>query len=313
LPFDVEAKHLPRLMDELRACESYLGGSVTVPYKIAVVEHLDEVDSRAGLIGAVNTILRTSDGRLVGYNTDAKGGIDTLTRIQPGQSAPFLESLDGLDVLMIGAGGAGRAMAFYLAEAIGDGNLTIVNRTHERAEALAADVAEAYHNAQATPASELAQIAQEVALVVNCTTCGQSGLRALGDGQFITLEPYSSLAPAAPVAVEKGDGTPVLEAFSACVERSRDDIAENNRLSMELILKVRPEVCFFDIVYSPLETVMLRQARFAGHRTLSGKGMNIGQAAEAMFNIVCKAYFEERGLWTEETYNRILQAMYNVW
>ena len=69
LPFDVEPQNLAGLIDGYRECENLVGGSVTVPYKVDVIPHLDGLDPKAQQIGAVNTIVRESDGRLIGYNT----------------------------------------------------------------------------------------------------------------------------------------------------------------------------------------------------------------------------------------------------
>ena len=108
--------------------DDYLGANVTVPHKQAVMEHLDEIDDLAIRIGAVNTIVN-DDGRLLGSNTDAAGFIDSLR-----DEAHLTPS--GLDVVLIGAGGAARAAAYALALE-GAASLTIANRTLDRARTLA--------------------------------------------------------------------------------------------------------------------------------------------------------------------------------
>ena len=107
--------------------ENYLGANVTVPHKQAVMEHLDEIDDLAARIGAVNTIVN-QDGRLLGSNTDALGFINSL-QSEAGLSAA------GLNVVLVGAGGAARAAAYALADAQA-ATLAIANRTVERAESL---------------------------------------------------------------------------------------------------------------------------------------------------------------------------------
>ena len=87
----------------------------------------------------------------------------------------------------------------------------------------------------------------------------------------------------------------------------------NNSESLALLTTVPAEVVFFDIVYAPLETVLLRQARLTGHRTLNGKGMNIAQAADAFFNCVFKMYLQQNKRWHEGTYQQVLETMYAVW
>ncbi len=110
---------------------SFLGANVTVPHKQAVMEHLDDIDSLATRIGAVNTIVN-QNGRLMGSNTDALGFINSLKN-EAGVN------VSGLNVVLIGAGGAARAAAYALADAQA-GELTIANRTVERAESLATEL-----------------------------------------------------------------------------------------------------------------------------------------------------------------------------
>ena len=101
------------------------GMSVTLPHKSAVIPLLDEVDGLAKQIGAVNTIVN-DEGRLIGYNTDAVGALEALEeKIE----------LSGKTCLIIGAGGAARAIGFILKER--GVHLTISNRSTERGEELA--------------------------------------------------------------------------------------------------------------------------------------------------------------------------------
>ncbi len=101
------------------------GVSVTVPHKIAVMQYVDRLGDRAKQIGAVNTILN-ENGKLVGSNTDCDGAIKALE----GNIA-----LSGKKVVLVGSGGAARAIAFGLKEKNAD--VLIVNRTLAKAKELA--------------------------------------------------------------------------------------------------------------------------------------------------------------------------------
>jgi shikimate dehydrogenase len=105
----------------------FWGINVTIPYKEKVLPFLDEIDAEAGAIGAVNTIV-VRDGRLFGYNTDAAGFCSALEN--EGRT-----ELSGAQVLIVGAGGAARAVA-YTCLSRGCGPLVIANRSAERARAL---------------------------------------------------------------------------------------------------------------------------------------------------------------------------------
>jgi shikimate dehydrogenase len=126
LNIEVKSQDLPDAMRGLRAM-NFQGINLTIPHKVAVLQHLDEIAPDAALIGAVNTVRR--DGpRLIGENTDGKGFLRALrvdAEIDPA----------GKQVVILGAGGAARAISVELALA-GAGNITIVNRTEQRGQAL---------------------------------------------------------------------------------------------------------------------------------------------------------------------------------
>lgn len=116
-----------QLADAVRGMKAmgFRGGNFTVPHKVAVVPLLDALSPAAELIGAVNCANHI-DGRLVGENTDGKGFVQSLrTVIDP----------VGKQIVVLGAGGAARAVAVELAVA-GAAAITIVNRTAERGQPL---------------------------------------------------------------------------------------------------------------------------------------------------------------------------------
>ncbi|CAD5322254.1 unnamed protein product [Arabidopsis thaliana] len=119
----------------------FAGFSCTIPHKEAALQCCDEVDPLAKSIGAVNTILRRkSDGKLLGYNTDCIGSIsaieDGLRSSGDPSSVPCSSSpLAGKTVVVIGAGGAGKALAYGAKEK--GAKVVIANRTYERALELA--------------------------------------------------------------------------------------------------------------------------------------------------------------------------------
>ncbi len=156
--FAVAAGLAPAALDAMRALR--LGGlSVTMPHKEAVAEALAGRLSRsAAQLGAVNCVRRDDDGvTLVGENTDGAGFVDSL-RIEAGVDPA------GANVVLFGAGGAGRAVAAALADA-GVDRLVVVNRSRERAERAVALV-----GARATVGDESA--VKDADIVVNSTSVG---------------------------------------------------------------------------------------------------------------------------------------------
>lgn len=166
VPFPVPPDDLTRAVQGLAAAG--IGGfNLTVPHKLAILPLLAEIAPAARAIGAVNTV-RCEAGRLTGTNTDGAGFLASLAHDLGWQPA-------GKSVLLLGAGGAARAIAMGLLEA-GCGALRIANRTPARAEGLAADCRAAF------PGREIHAGGLETAagaapdLLVNSTTVG------MGDG-----------------------------------------------------------------------------------------------------------------------------------
>ena len=116
LPFDVDAVHLRDFVDALRDSDRFIGLNVTVPHKVRIMDFLDELDAGAGRVQAVNTVVRTSAGRLIGHNTDGEGFVQSILTLQPGRQEAFIKSLEGTEILLLGAGGSARAVAFHLSD-----------------------------------------------------------------------------------------------------------------------------------------------------------------------------------------------------
>jgi shikimate dehydrogenase len=130
VPLRVDAAGLPAAVAAVRVLN--LGGvNVTIPHKERVMDYLDEVDRTAALIGAVNTIVNR-DGRLTGHNTDGAGWLASLHEggFDPG----------GKRVVLLGAGGAARAVSFVMAQS-GISSLAIFDVIGSKAWKLASDLA----------------------------------------------------------------------------------------------------------------------------------------------------------------------------
>ena len=125
LTIEVERAHLADAVRGARAM-GFMGFNCTIPHKVAVIEHLDALGESAALMGAVNCVVRRG-AQLVGENTDGKGFVASLRAVtEPG----------GMTVVLLGAGGAARAIGVELALA-GARRFILVNRDEERGQALA--------------------------------------------------------------------------------------------------------------------------------------------------------------------------------
>lgn len=165
--WDIEPERLEEAVDRLREPQMR-GANVTIPHKVSVMKLLDAVEVGASKIGAVNTIVNDG-GFLTGCNTDVTGIERSLEEagVNP----------EGMAAVMVGAGGAAKAIGYYLSTLVG--SLTIINRTQSRAEELAsylsglpectASVSARFLNREA-----LADALVHADLLVNATSLGMT-------------------------------------------------------------------------------------------------------------------------------------------
>ena len=200
------------------------GLNVTMPHKNSVTEFLDEADPAVKFLGAANTILNQS-GRLKGFNTDGVGALKALK--QNGVN------LAGKRVLLLGAGGAAKAIAFSLAKEVDE--LCILNRDAVKARELAS-VLEPFGKKivgnELSP-KQLQQELQDSDVLINATSVG--------------MTPYAS------ESIVKPDW-------------------------------LKPELTVMDIVYNPVETKLIRDAKASGAQVINGVEMLLYQGA-ASFEI----------------------------
>jgi len=164
--WETPPSELPARLAGLHAPE-VLGSNVTVPHKQAVMAAMAEIEREAAAVGAVNTIVNR-EGRLLGYNTDVAGCLRALR--EEADCRPR-----GRRALLLGAGGAARAVAYGLLRE-GVRSLAIANRSADRARTLAREMASLWASAPvrvvAWQEAALAAAARESDVIVNATTLG---------------------------------------------------------------------------------------------------------------------------------------------
>jgi shikimate dehydrogenase len=163
LTIEVRPEDLEKAMIGLRAF-GMQGVNLTIPHKVAVIQYLDRLSPEAELIGAVNTVVREGN-ELVGHNTDGKGFLRSV-RDDAGVDPA------GKRIVLLGAGGAARAMSVELALA-GTAHITLVNRSSNRGQELAK------HLSEKTPAEAQFvhwqgkySVPPEADILVNATSIG---------------------------------------------------------------------------------------------------------------------------------------------
>lgn len=208
----VLAEGLGEYFEARRGDPDWRGCNITIPHKIAALDFVDDPGGVRASIGAINTVFRGEQGVLVGTNTDAAGFFAPISE----------DEWAHRDAIVIGAGGAARAILFALAQA-DIGSVTLLARSPLKAAAL----------------------------------LSHFGLKGQVLRMDAALPPADLLVNSSPLGMA---GQP----------------------SLEIDLSPLPEdAVVYDIVYTPLETGLLAQARARGLDTVDGLDMLIGQAAFA--------------------------------
>ncbi|MBS7655017.1 shikimate dehydrogenase [Candidatus Bathyarchaeota archaeon] len=221
LTFEVKKEFLKKALDGVKAL-GVKGVNVTIPYKIDVVKHLDELSQEATLIGAVNTILNTN-GKLIGFNTD---GIGVLKAFKA-----YKVELTGKKVVLLGAGGAAKAIGYAIADKVN--SLIILNRTKRKALMLSKEL--------------------------------KRKLKANALGGDLTLESLRKSLINADI---------IVNATSIGMTPNFNQTPVPKEL-------LKSNMVVLDVVYNPLETKLLQEAKEAGAKCINGVEMLVQQAAEA--------------------------------
>lgn len=160
-------RRLPRLLNAIKVA-GFAGANITYPFKQDILALLDAVDPEAAQVGAVNTVAIALDGRTTGYNTDRRGWRESFAESLGSTSA------QGVTVVLVGTGGAGRAVAFALMD-LGVAKLVIHDLDQARADALKADLSVHYNASRCRIADDLARDIAGADGVVNATQIGMGG------------------------------------------------------------------------------------------------------------------------------------------
>jgi shikimate dehydrogenase len=209
-------------IEGMRAIANFRGMSVTIPHKTEVMKYLDEISAIDRNIGSINTVIHEQD-KLIGLGTDGSGALKA-----------FVDSgveLDGKSILMLGAGGAARAISFTLARNTKLGELSILDVNEALLQGLKIDLeagTDAAIKSGLLTETLLAASMENADVIIHCTPVGMH---------------------------------PNVDA---------------SLISPELF---RPEQVVFDIVYTPLETKLLAEAKSRGLRVIPGVEMFVNQAA----------------------------------
>jgi len=239
VPFKVEKENLKYAISGAKAL-GIKGLNVTIPHKQKVINELDKFDIMANLIGAVNTI-DFKNGKSKGYNTDCIGAIRAIKEVC---------NLKDKNVVIVGAGGAARAISFQLAIE-GVNNINMINRSPKKAKSLVYDI-KTLLSADFTDNSKLDDITIDFSHI---------------DLNF----EYGSLDEL-PKSIANADILIDTTPIGMHPNGNDEPIAKHDEMHSNLIVN--------DIVYNPLETSLLKEAKKANATIIYGTKMLLYQGAE---------------------------------
>ncbi|WP_303234781.1 shikimate dehydrogenase [Methanosphaera cuniculi] len=164
VPFHILPENIDNLITSAKTM-NIQGLNVTIPYKTTIIPQLDEIDEIAQKIGAVNTI-QFKNGKAKGYNTDGIGAIKSLKKYT---------DLEDKNVLILGAGGASKAITFTLTYE-NPQNITIANRTQQNADTLIENIKKQtpYTNISYIPIQNTDEIIDDIDIIINTTPIGMT-------------------------------------------------------------------------------------------------------------------------------------------
>lgn len=210
---------LKQLLDAARTA-GFAGTNVTFPFKQEVLSLLDAVDPEARQIGAVNTVTFGADGRTTGYNTDRRGFRRSF------EEGLGRAAAEGATVVQVGAGGAGRAVAFALMD-LGVASLVLHDRELSQAKTLLNDLATHYGLARCRLSTDIASEIAKASGVVNATPVGMHGFpgnpvpAALRKGQWAADVIYTPIETAF-IKAAAANGARVLTGGGMCVHQAAE-------------------------------------------------------------------------------------------
>jgi len=211
-------RRLPQLLSAVKTA-GFAGMNVTYPFKQDIIPLLDAVDPEASEVGAVNTISIAPDGRTTGYNFDRRGWRNSFLEVQRPDSA------EGKTVVQVGAGGAGRAVAFALMD-LGVADLILHDLDRARADALKSQLASQYGASRCRMAGSLDQDIARADGIVNATQVGMRGFpgcpvpaAAIKAGHWAADVIYTPMQTAF-LSAAAGKGARVLNGGGMCVHQA---------------------------------------------------------------------------------------------
>ena len=266
-PADVSKNNINNLLRFLKNEKNYLGGSVTAPYKVLIMKYLDSIDKNAKKIGSVNTIVKNGN-KLSGFNTDYFGSLETIKKMKEQKK-----------ILVFGSGGAAKAVILSLTKKFTKSEFIFYNRNINKIKNLVKEL-KIKNKFKIIKNLKYISNIKDLSLVINTTSIGfDSWVKK--NKNFFNLKfftPFSNLVKIKKIKIRNQSN----------FVRDNKKLIEVDKIKTENFFLNRSNMEFFDIIYNPKKTKLLKFAELYGNKIYNGLEMNLTQAIKG-FMIVNKS------------------------
>jgi len=255
-PADVDRKNLQRLVNNIRSCENFVGGSVTMPYKTKIMKFIDVIEPQAKVIGSVNTIKRQNN-KIYATNTDYEGCLETLKKFNININQ---------NILILGCGGAGKACILAVLKSFRKNKIFLLNRDYKKAKNFLLK--------KKLNKIKLIRDYKKIKnynfkLIVNTTSVGFDSWIKSNKGYF-NLKYFSPICKNTNIKKIKSKNPKEF------LKKNYNLIKKNKIETTIFIKKNKPDL--FDIIYNPKKTLLIKLGNISKKKYKNGLQMNLDQA-----------------------------------
>ena len=266
-PADVKKEKVKNLIQFLKKDPSFIGGSVTIPYKISIMQYLDKIDNKAKKIGSINTIKKINE-KLIGFNTDYDGSITTLNKLRNKKK-----------ILILGCGGAAKAVIFSLLKKFKNAKFYFYNRSYSKIKKYLISLNHFKRSNVIKSNIDLLEL-NGIDLLVNTTSIGFD-LWVQKNKEYYNLNCFTPLTNLHNIKK-------ISDKNLAKFIKLNKDIINKDTKNVKKFYSHNLKCDVLDIIYKPKATKLIKFANSSSNNLHNGIEMNLIQAVKA-FIIVNKS------------------------
>jgi shikimate dehydrogenase len=275
-PADLPQRNIKDFFNFIKKDKNFLGGAITAPYKVVAMKYMDKIDQKSLEIGSINIMIRNKK-KLVGYNTDFSGCYESLKKIKKKKN-----------VLILGCGGAAKAVILAAISKFKKTNFFFFNRSHKKLKKFLTKIKLKKNFNFISSHNELIEL-KNLDLVLNATSVGF-------DSWIKVNNKYFNLKFFTPLTNLKELKKIFNKNYKTFFEKNRSLIDKDTNI-LKLFFKKNLNCDVFDVIYKPKTTKLMKFSYQRKNKVYNGLQMNLIQAVKGFmltnkinnFNLVKKA------------------------